>query len=196
MSLHATWVHGTSVRPQWIADRLAQVHGDVWDAGNVNIPYSDYNGSPAGWGTTYRGKRSMTGWLGGTTVVPDPTGANPFAGSLKGYWFHFSIPTPVIVSGVRSALQKAFVMWSTGANTQMIAIHLWDGPNRFFTHNFDPNTGSINHSTDLTENKTMFTLPTPHSMIFGLGISVGVAFLQDSDVTFFSAGADFEVAGR
>jgi hypothetical protein len=196
MSLHATWVHGTSVRPQWIADRLTQVRGDVWDAGNVNIPYSEFNGSPNGWGITYRGKRSMTGGLGGTTVVPDPTGANPFAGSQKGYWFHFSIPTPVIESGVRSVLQKAFVLWSAGANTQMAAIQLWDGSNRFYTHNFALNTRGENHSGDLTENKTMFTLPAPHSMLFGLGISVGVTFLEDSEITFFSAGADFDVAGR
>jgi len=196
MSLHAIWVHGHSVRPQWITDRLTQVHGDVWDGGAANIPYSDFNGAPAGWGTTYRGKRSMTGGLGGTNVVPDPTGANPFQGSMKGYWFHFSIPTPVIVSGVRSTLHKAFVMWATGANAQMIALHLWDGPNRFYTHNFDFISGAANHSTDLTENKTMFTLSTPHSMSFGLGVSVGVAFQQDSEVTFFGAGADFDVVGR
>jgi hypothetical protein len=49
------------------------------------------------------------------------------------------------------------------------------------------------HPRDLTPGVTQFDLSTPHSVIFSIGVSVAVSFAADGDVTFFSAGADFDI---
>ena len=136
------------------------------------------------------------GFGGARVVRPNPP-ESPFEGNtLKGYWFHFSVPTPVIESGVRSMLQKAFVLWQTTEGARISTIHLYDGPVRFYAHYFNHQAGPERHLDDLTENITMFSPPSLHSMRFALGISVAVTFETEGQITFFSAGADFDVPGR
>jgi hypothetical protein len=192
---HAMWVHGTTVRPQWVGDNLHQVRSDTWDSAGQSrdVPWSHVNGVPFGWGATFRGKRANTGGLGGTTTGPFNPG-NPFQYSQKGYWFHFAIPTPVIVADRRSTLVSVFVLWEAGSGVEPWAVHVWDGPNLIATFSItDPRrnpTGRRGHS-DLVEGASQFTLPAPRQMMFSVSISVAVAFLSDGDITFFSAGADF-----
>ena len=89
MSLHAIWVHGHSVRPEWL-DVMSQVKGNNWKGESANIPWTDINGLPAGWGATFRGKNSMNVGFGGARVVRPNPPESPFEGNtLKGYWFHF-----------------------------------------------------------------------------------------------------------
>jgi hypothetical protein len=37
------------------------------------------------------------------------------------------------------------------------------------------------------------TLPHPHSMMWGLGVSIGFWFFEDGNVSLLAAGADFQV---
>jgi hypothetical protein len=193
MALHAMWVHGTSVRPEWVHDNLQEVNGATWDSRNQNraVPWSNVNGLPRGWGATFRGKRAFSTGVGGSITITEFHPEEPFPASQKGYWFHFAIPTPVIVEGIRSQLQRVFVLWEATPNVAVWCVHIYDGINRIATLGTD-RTGS-GHSDELVEGVTMFTLPTPHEVQRSIGLSVGVAFIQDGEVTFNSAGADFEV---
>lgn len=198
MALHAMWVHGTTVRPEWVHDNLQQVRGGTWDSGGTarDVPWSDVNGLPRGWGTTFRGKRAFAGGFGGTSTTGPFNAANPFMYSQKGYWFHFAIPTPVIVAGGRSQLLRVFVLRETSPRVQVWAVHVYDGINQIATVGLrDPNAqpSGRNGLADLIEGVSMFTLPAPRSVFWSVSISVAVAFLDDGDVTFISAGADFEV---
>jgi hypothetical protein len=114
-------------------------------------------------------------------------------------WFHVSIPTPVIVDGVRIRLVKVFVMFrcgdpdariATSAGANITDIHVWDGPNRIRTFSGFNLFGD--HQTRF-DSSTMHALPTPQELYFGLGISVRVRFSAAHTVTFTAAGADFDV---
>lgn len=189
MTLHASWIHGNAMRPEWVGDHLQQVQGDRWDGSNGNIAWSDINGLPRGWGATYRCANSLdVGFLGAATAGPDHP-ETPFEYSLKGYWFHAPIPTPVIVAGARAQLERVFILWTATGDLHVAAVHVWDGPTRIAVF-----TGSAQQSADqLIPGATQFDLPAPHSVLFGIGVSVGVSCTHDSDVTFHSAGADFDV---
>jgi len=189
LALFASWVHGSVARPQWVGDKIQQVHGDRWDESSGPIANSDVNGLPTGSGVTYQlGASQITGIGGSLTVAPfDP--ANPFQGSLKGYWFHFPIPTPVIVANRRAALRRAFVLWTASDGVSPVAVHLWDGSSRFAVFGVTPHPGG---TTDMIPNVTRFDLQAPHSVIFGIGVSVGVSAQRDGTVTFVSAGIDVE----
>jgi hypothetical protein len=100
MALHAMWVHGTSVRAEWVGDTLNNVSGGRWDGSSGDVAWSNVNGLPRGWGTTFRGKRAFTG----STVGPFHA-ETPFQYGQKGYRFHFAIPTPVIVADRRARLR-------------------------------------------------------------------------------------------
>jgi hypothetical protein len=190
MALHAAWVSGNAARAEWVGDNLANVASDYWNGSNGPIPWSNVNGLPHGWGTTFRGKNALTsGPFGARTTGPfDP--ANPFQFSQKGYWFHFPLPTPVIVADRRSRLLRVFCLWEARPGAAPCCVHVWDGPNRKAAFAITPNsTGSPN----LVEGVTQFNLPTPPEVQFGVNISLGAFFSADADLTFFSAGADFDV---
>ena len=191
MALHAQWIHGTAVRPEWIADNLQQVTGERWDGSSGGIGWSDHHGLPRAWGSTYRGKRAV---FGNTTAPFDAE--RPFSTSEKGCWFHFAIPTPVIANGARATLQRVFILWEADAGVQPATVHVHDGINRVaaigVTRDARGATGRGGHS-DLIDGSTKFDLPTGHEMLWSVGISVAVWFRRDGDITFFSAGADFDI---
>jgi hypothetical protein len=119
----AMWVHGVSALPERTA-------GDAGADGPLvqvqNIPWSDIAGLRQGFGATFRGKRHHHNW------------------------FHFSIPTPVMVPtfnprsqtydqpyGQRARLERVFVLHRAESrqdlNGQILAnawvtdVHVWDG---------------------------------------------------------------------
>lgn len=190
MTLHASWVHGNAVRPEWVGDKIHQVQGDRWDESHGGIAWSDINGLPRGWGVTYRCTDSRNiGPLGAQVVAPVDV-ANPFHGiTSKGYWFHFPIPTPVLVAGSRAQLLRVFVLWTATGDLVPAAVHVWDGPRRIATLE----AGHQQSSDTLILGSTRFDLPAPVPVRFGIGISFGVRCSVDSDVTFHSAGADFDI---
>jgi hypothetical protein len=180
------------VRPEWVGDHIHQVQGGRWDQTNGEVAWSDVNGLPRGWGVTYRCADSRAIGFGGaqTTGPYDP--ADPFKYTQKGYWFHVPVPTPVLVAGTRSALRRVFVLWTGTGDISVAAVHVWDGAARI-----DPPlaAGPASHGSpdQLINGVTAFDLPAPHLVKFSIGISFGVWCTQDSDITFHSAGADFEV---
>jgi hypothetical protein len=191
MALHASWVHGNAVRSEWVHDNLQNVSGGRWDQTGGDVPWSDVNGLPRGWGTTFRGRRAFTGGLGGTTTGPFDV-ENPFKYSQKGYWFHFAIPTPVVVAGGRATLEKVFVLWSSTEGVAPWAIHVWDGAERLPAIEVRAGRGGTSHSDELSP-VTAFAVQPPRPVKYGIGISIAVGFEADGDITFHAAGADFEI---
>jgi hypothetical protein len=200
MALHASWIHGTTFRAEWIGDTLFRVVGGRWDGSTGEVPWSDINGLPRGWGTTFRGKRSeVTGFGGARTAGPfDP--ANPFQYSLKGYWFHAAVPTPIILFDRRSRLLTVFVLWTSTAGVRPAAVHVWHGPSRIAALGVNAAAAGTGRSgagglPDLVNGVSRFALPAPVRVLFPINISVGVTFANDGDITFHAAGADFDDLG-
>jgi hypothetical protein len=46
---------------------------------------------------------------------------------------------------------------------------------------------------DLQDGITKFDLPHPHEVLWSIGVSLAVVWEQEGDITFVSAGADFEI---
>jgi hypothetical protein len=167
VALHASWTHGTAFQPaERPLDGLSNVDGIAW---------TDVVGLRQGWGASYNGNAG------------------------RANWFHVPIPTPVIVAGARAKLVKVFVMFRCGdpAGTNALSqpvnvtdIHVWDGANRIAT--FGPFNLFGEHRFRLDTSNT-HALRAPRDVIFGIGLSVRVAFRFGGTVTFAAAGADFEV---
>jgi hypothetical protein len=145
-----------------------------------------------------------------------------FHGQIGTYnWFHFAVPTPVVLDDRQQAIGRFFVMYETQGG-YIRWVHLWDGVNKIVE--FDgPGlpplpTGYLDADQREEWNKTWhaaveaaksiearyglhdrntFVLAQPVAVRWGLGISVGVNFetpytnAQDSWITFASVGADF-----
>ena len=108
-------------------------------------------------------------------------------------WFHFAIPTPVIVDGLRSTVKKVFVLYKTEGTAKITAVHVYDAAKQIFAMNNLKLTGDHSQSLDSSNS----WLVTAHSMQFGLGISVHVDFGDATpggvpSIWFTTAGADFE----
>ena len=182
MAQQAIWVHGNAVRPEWVGENLARVIGGRWDETAGEVPCSEINGLPRGWGTTYRGRASHAETATGAMMDAD----------AKPYWFHFSIPTPVITDGKRAALQRVFVLWRASPDVSPVALHVYDGGRRIAEFAIDGDESGRNGlggDDDLVDGVTQFDLLLPRAVQFGLGISLSFRFLADGDVTFFAAGA-------
>ena len=153
-------------------------------------------------------------WVHGNSVRPqktDPTNLKDFGGvkwsallgipmgngcTFRGLdntsnWFHFSIPTPVIVDGSRAKLDKFFVLFKADNGVTLSAVNVWDGAKRIFTKDHLAIGGS--HENDLQDNITKWSLDAPKNVLFGIEIAVLVSFADEGNITFVSAGADFEV---
>ncbi len=118
------------------------------------------------------------GW--GTVVEGKPGTSN---------WFHFAIPTPVIINDVRLQAGSILLSFSTGSVDAFVKdVHVWDGSNRIAV--FDDRYLLPGQPAE------RLILPGTPMMGFGLGISVGVGFgvePMDHSMTFFSAGCDFVI---
>lgn len=106
-------------------------------------------------------------------------------------WFHFAIPTPVIVDGKRLRVGSVMVRFRTGPGASIHAIHIYDGETKIAAHD----------GLNLSSNSFVwprFDVPTHPLIKWGLGISIGVTFgdganLPDNKlrVEISSAGCDF-----
>jgi hypothetical protein len=109
-------------------------------------------------------------------------------------WFHFAIPTPVIIGGCNSTLQKVFVLYKTTLGAKITAVHVYDGVTKFQA--FDKIELEGDHSKNLDNSNTWPVKPV--HIRFGLGISVNVDFGKATpkgvpEIRFVSAGADFVI---
>lgn len=149
--------------PEW----LRIVGGQSW---------SDQQGVPDSTGITFRCR--------GGAGASDEERKN-----LYSNWFHFPIPTPTIVDGVRLKCNLvAVTFYAEEANAFVDEIIVSDRGNELFHRDHLNVTG--NHSGDWTEGKTMFTFED--KVVNGsIGISVRVYFDQDANIWFTGAGARF-----
>lgn len=103
-------------------------------------------------------------------------------------WFHFAIPTPVIVNDKRLRADSVMVQFYTGsADASITAIHVYDGEKRIATYeniHLHPNKWAFHR----------FDVPEKPEIRLGVGISIQVAFGVESMshvMEFSSAGCDF-----
>jgi hypothetical protein len=102
-------------------------------------------------------------------------------------WFHFSIPTPQVLQGtLLRRVQQIFVNLEVAGQVEARSFHLWDGHrNRIFARDGLHVTGEFGLDT------------SSHTMISSLavvGISIGVHFEQEAEITFLQAAAEFEIS--
>jgi len=107
-------------------------------------------------------------------------------------WFHFAIPTPVIVDGKRHFVGSVMIRLRTGPGASVHAIHIYDGEVKIAAHdglNLSPQGGFV---------WPRFDMPAHPAIKWGLGISIGVKFGDAANlppnkllVEVSAAGCDF-----
>jgi hypothetical protein len=120
------------------------------------------------------------------------------SGTWNSNWFHFPIPTPVILDDMRVQLLQVFIFYEAQL-ARLISVHVWDGPNRVWERN---NLSHDGHHLEAIDSLNTFPLNPPPTIFWGINISVQVEFLPEelaqpqirSLVVFSTAGADFITA--
>lgn len=173
MPTEARWVHGNAIVAETLYPRLEQVK----DEGGNLLTYTDIVGRRQGFGVTYQG-------------VNEENSFN---------WFHAMIPTPSVVAGTRTRLERVFVLYETSNPVSVREIYVWHGQN--FIQAFD--VGGAGHGafgSTLENGKTRFEIDEDKKPLvsFGIGISIQVEFGTDASfrgesatIRFTSAGAEF-----
>ncbi|MEW6491704.1 MAG: DUF6623 family protein [Cyanobacteriota bacterium] len=102
-------------------------------------------------------------------------------------WFHFAIPTTVIVNDNRLRVGSVMLLFETlSADAIVRDVHIYDGSEKIAVHNGVNLTGNAGF--------VRFDVPTHPPIKWGLGISIGVHFGGGSGsrvMRFKSAGCDF-----
>jgi hypothetical protein len=135
-------------------------------------------------------------WVHGTSVeVEYPDRLNLF--SKKGFytivegkpdttnWFHFALPTPVIVDNKRWKLESVILMFVTQPDAVVTNVHIYEGHQKIEAFDGLSMTGS-----HLFERFDVLNL----LVRYGIGISIGVRFGKQTTnhlAAFISAGGDF-----
>ncbi|MEU1283356.1 DUF6623 family protein [Kitasatospora sp. NPDC005856] len=125
------------------------------------------------------------GWGADVDIIPG-----------RSSWFHIAVPTPVIVSDVRTSLIKVFVLFSTDPGFgQLRRVHVWDGSAQ--VQQFEDLASEGDHRGGLDGQNT-FVLSQPHVVAFGIGISffvvAAIGFdtpIAPSRLILGTAGGDF-----
>lgn len=102
-------------------------------------------------------------------------------------WFHFAIPTPVIINDVRLQPDSVMLCFQTNSTDALVQhVHVYDGGTIIAEYD-DLNLSLLNSFV-------RYAVPNNHQMVLGLGISVGVSFgveAMDHHMYFAAAGCDF-----
>jgi hypothetical protein len=102
-------------------------------------------------------------------------------------WFHFAIPTPVIVNDVRLRIDAVMLRFATGSVDSFVRdVHVYDGEARIAAFNDVYLSGDNGFAK--------FDLPERPEVLWGLGISIGVGFgveMMNHTMNFISAGCNF-----
>lgn len=141
-------------------------------------------------------KLANAAWVHGTSVeVEYPDQLSRF--SKKGFytiaegkpgtgnWFHFALPTPVIVDGKRLKLESIILAFVTQSDVTVTNVHIYDGYRKIEAFDGLSLTGS-----HLFERFDVLNLPVR----YGIGISIGAKFGTESTnhvIALVSAGGDF-----
>ena len=104
-------------------------------------------------------------------------------------WFHFAIPTPVIVNDVRLRASKIMFCFRTYSIDAFVRdVHVYDGGGRIAEFN--------NINLSMEQPFVSLDVPGEPAMGWGLGISLGVGFgveAMNHLMEFFTAGCDFVI---
>ncbi|MET0181057.1 MAG: DUF6623 family protein [Novosphingobium sp.] len=104
-------------------------------------------------------------------------------------WFHFPVPTPVIVNDNRLRIDSALLRFRSGSTLADVTnVHVFDGENRVFARdNMNLSPGALGLER--------FTLPNKPEVFWGVGVTVGVRFTGTTNaqntMEFAAAGVDF-----
>ncbi|HEV2708149.1 MAG TPA: DUF6623 family protein [Pyrinomonadaceae bacterium] len=105
-----------------------------------------------------------------------------------GNWFHFAIPTPVIVDDNRLTVGSVLLRFRTGSTVACVtAVHIYDGEVKIASHD-----GLALAPTSWGTPR--FDVPGHPEIKWGLGISIGVTIgggTGSRNMEFASAGCDF-----
>lgn len=105
-------------------------------------------------------------------------------------WFHFPIPTPVIVSDRRLRVDSVMLRYRCASPQAVVhAVHIFDGENRIAAHDGLRNAPMGDFAFE------RFAVPGQPEVLWGLGLTVGVAFESanpaENRMEFAAAGCDF-----
>jgi hypothetical protein len=104
-------------------------------------------------------------------------------------WFHFAIPTPVIVNDVRLRAGSIMLCFKTFSVDAFVRdVHVYDGGVRIAEYN--------NIGLSMDQPFVRLEVPGRPAMGYGLGISLGVGFgveAMDHHMQFMAVGCDFVV---
>jgi hypothetical protein len=102
-------------------------------------------------------------------------------------WYHFAVPTAVIVDGNRLAIARAMLRFVTGGTNAVVRdVHIYDGSSRIAAH----------QSVNLSGSQPFAKFGVAHKpgVLWGLGISIGVntgaGTAAQRTMDFISAGFD------
>jgi len=102
-------------------------------------------------------------------------------------WFHFAIPTPVIINDARQRIDAAILRFTTGSVDAFVRdVHVYDGEKLIAAHD------GVNLSE--TNAFAKFVVPDRPQVLWGIGISIGVGFgveMMSHRMEFIAAGCDF-----
>ena len=104
-------------------------------------------------------------------------------------WFHFAIPTPVIINDVRLQIDSIMLRMTTGSVDAFVRdVHIYDGETRIAVHD----------DVYLVEDNSFvrFEVPDMPYLRWGLGLSLGVGFgveMMAHTMNFISVGADLVI---
>ncbi|HCS92958.1 MAG TPA: hypothetical protein DIW77_23705 [Chromatiaceae bacterium] len=100
-------------------------------------------------------------------------------------WFHFALPTPVVVSNKRLKLDSIALLFWTDPNVYVHAVHIWDANTKLKAYDGLEMSGSHWFERfDVLNNRVRF----------GIGVSIGVRFTGAEGgrrILFGSCGGDF-----
>lgn len=95
---------------------------------------------------------------------------------FKDNWFHYAIPTPVIVDGKRLVVGSVMIRFRSGPGTVIHAVHIYDGETKIASYDGQKLTsqGSFHWPR--------FDVPKHPLIKWGLGVSIGVKFNDDANL--------------
>jgi peptidoglycan hydrolase-like protein with peptidoglycan-binding domain len=104
-------------------------------------------------------------------------------------WFHFALPTPVIVNNDRKVLGPCMLRFQTGGTSAVVRdVHIYDGEVRVAAHNGVNLSGS--------QPFRRFGVAHAPEVLWGAGISIGVTYgggtAAQRTIDLISAGCDFQ----
>ena len=102
-------------------------------------------------------------------------------------WFHFAVPTPVIIDDNRLRVSSVMLVLGTmSADAVVNHVHVYDSENKIAEHN------DVNLHGDV--GFVRFEVPSGPEDAHGIGISTGVRFgveAMSHSMRFVAAGCDF-----